>query len=147
MKQENIEGKDPITIEGKDPLTIDFTNPKECGARLGVDSSSINVGYESMQGTLEEVAERLYPDCSNVLRQMAKETFIKGAKWQQEQDRNVYLNGYVDGSREQAKLMYSEEDLECAWNSSDQNMRFQFSSSAYKGITFKQWLEKYEHER
>lgn len=42
---------------------------------------------------------------------------------------------------------YSEEDLECAWNSSDQNMRFQFSSSAYKPITFKQWLDKYEHER
>lgn len=42
---------------------------------------------------------------------------------------------------------YSVEDLECAWNSSDQNMRFQFSSSAYKPITFKQWLEKYEHER
>lgn len=42
---------------------------------------------------------------------------------------------------------YSVEDLECAWNSSDQNMRFQFSSSAYKGITFKQWLEKYENER
>ena len=34
---------------------------------------------------LEDAAERLYPDCSNVLRQMAKETFIKGAKWQQEQ--------------------------------------------------------------
>ena len=42
---------------------------------------------------------------------------------------------------------YSDEDLECAWNSSDQNMRFQFSSSSYKGITFKQWLEKYEHEK
>ena len=26
-----------------------FVNPKECGARLGVDSSSTNVGYESMQ--------------------------------------------------------------------------------------------------
>jgi hypothetical protein len=65
---------------------------------------------------------------------------------QQEQDRNVYLNGYVDGSREQAKLMYNEEDLECAWNSSEQNMRFQFSSSAYKGITFKQWLEKFKEE-
>ena len=42
---------------------------------------------------------------------------------------------------------YSEEDLECAWNSSDQNMRFQFSSSAYKGITFKQWLEKFKQEK
>ena len=59
----------------------------------------------------------------------------------------------VQFSFEQAKEMekqqqgYSLEDLKCAWDSSDQNMRFQFSSSAYKGITFKQWLEKYEHER
>jgi hypothetical protein len=67
-------------------------------------------------------------------------------KQQQEQDRNVYLNAYVDGSRAQAKLMYTEEDLECAWSSSEQNMRFQFSSSAYKGITFKQWLEKFKEE-
>jgi hypothetical protein len=41
---------------------------------------------------------------------------------------------------------YSLEDLECAWSSSEQNMRFQFSSSAYKGITFKQWLEKFKEE-
>jgi hypothetical protein len=46
---------------------------------------------------LEDAAERLYPDCSNVLRQMAKETFIEGAKWQQERS-------------------YSEEDmLNFAW--------------------------------
>ena len=48
---------------------------------------------------------------------------------------------------EQAKEMekeqqgYSDEHLECAWNSSEKNMRFQFSSSAHKAITFKQWLE------
>ena len=41
---------------------------------------------------------------------------------------------------------YNEEDLKCAWDSSEQNMRFQFSSSAYKGITFKQWLEKFKEE-
>jgi hypothetical protein len=41
---------------------------------------------------------------------------------------------------------YSLEDLECAWSSSEQNMRFQFSSSAYKAITFKQWLEKFKEE-
>ena len=45
----------------------------------------------------------------------------------------------------QAKEM-EKEQLECAWNSSDQNMRFQFSSSAYKGITFKQWLEQFKEE-
>jgi hypothetical protein len=45
----------------------------------------IEIGYkEPKQETLEDAAERLYPDCNNVLRQMAKETFIEGAKWQQE---------------------------------------------------------------
>lgn len=48
-----IEGKDPINIEGKDPITIDCAsmiyNPKEWEATLGVDSSRINFGYESMQ--------------------------------------------------------------------------------------------------
>lgn len=57
-----------------------------------------------------------------------------------------------EGLFQQAKEMekeqgYSLEDLECAWNSSDQNMRFQFSSSAYKAITFKQWLEKFKEEK
>lgn len=48
---------------------------------------------------------------------------------------------------ESSKKIYSEDDLKCAWDSSDQNMRFQFSSSAYKGITFKQWLEKFKEEK
>ena len=39
-----------------------------------------------------------------------------------------------------------KEQLEYAWNSSDQNMRFQFSSSSYKPITFKQWLEIFKEE-
>jgi len=45
----------------------------------------------------------------------------------------------------QAKEM-EKEQLEYAWNSSDQNMRFQFSSSSYKPITFKQWLEIFKEE-
>ncbi len=45
----------------------------------------------------------------------------------------------------QAKEM-EKEQLESAWKSSDQNMRFQFSSSAYKPITFKQWLENFKEE-
>ena len=28
-----------------------------------------------------------------------------------EQQKNIYLDGYVDGSREQAKLMYTEEEV------------------------------------
>jgi hypothetical protein len=55
---------------------------------------------------------------------------------------------FISKLEKQAKEMekqqgYSEEDLECAWSSSEQNMRFQFSSSAYKPITFKQWLENF----
>lgn len=77
--------------------------------------------------TLEEAAER-YADEYKGEEQDPWFDFMEGAKWQQERS-------------------YSEEDLECAWNSSDQNMRFQFSSSAYKGITFKQWLEKFKQEK
>lgn len=67
------------------------------------------------------------------------------------------LLGLISFDSEELRAKYKErvakakemekEQLESAWNSSDQNMRFQFSSSAYKAITFKQWLEKYEHER
>ena len=39
--------------------------------------------------------------------------------------------------------LYTEKDLQAAWRSSEQNMRFQFSSSAYKNITFDQWLNSY----
>jgi len=95
------------------------------------------------QETIEEAAKN---HSNQTIRDDSEKSFIEGAKWQQEQDRNVYLNAYVDGSREQAKLMYNQEDLECAWSSSEQNMRFQFSSSAYKAITFEQWLEKFKEE-
>jgi hypothetical protein len=36
--------------------------------------------------------------------------------------------------------IYTKDDLETAWKSSEQNMRFQFSSSAYKGILFEHWF-------
>ena len=74
---------------------------------------------------LKDAAER---HSNETLRDNSHVSFIEGAKWQQERS-------------------YSLEDLECAWNSSDQNMRFQFSSSAYKAITFKQWLEQFKQEK
>jgi hypothetical protein len=56
--------------------------------------------------TLEEVAERLYPtdygvkskDIINIIKQ---DTFIKGAKWQQEQDKNKYSEEEVKKITEQ----------------------------------------------
>jgi hypothetical protein len=44
---------------------------------------------------------------------------------------------------EKAKEMEIEQ-LKNAWDSSDINMRNQFSSSAYKAITFDQWLEQFK---
>ena len=32
-------------------------------------------------------------------------------EWLVEQHKNIYLDGYVDGSRAQAKLMYNEEEV------------------------------------
>ena len=45
-----------------------------------------------------------------------------------------------------SKNKYGEKDLETAWCSSEQNMRFVFSSSAYRSITFKKWLESFKNE-
>ena len=39
---------------------------------------------------------------------------------------------------------YTKEDLRIAWASSSQNMHFQFSSSAYKPITFDQWFNSFK---
>jgi len=55
-------------------------------------------------------------------------------------------NKFITKSQIYIAKEMEKEQLECAWNSSDQNMRFQFSSSAYKAITFKQWLENFKEE-
>jgi hypothetical protein len=45
----------------------------------------------------------------------------------------------------QAKEMEIEK-LKSAWDASDTNMRNQFSSSAYKGITFNEWFETFKNK-
>ena len=42
------------------------------------------------------------------------------------------------------EALYTKNDLETAWRSSSQNMHFQFSSSAYRPITFKQWFNSFK---
>jgi hypothetical protein len=66
-------------------------------------------------------------------------------EWLVEQLPIRIINSYQ--SEIEKAIEMEKEQLECAWNSSDQNMRFQFSSSAYKAITFKQWLEKFKQEK
>ena len=38
------------------------------------------------------------------------------------------------------------ELLKKVWEASEQNMRSQFSSSAYKGVTFEQWFEQFKNK-
>ena len=53
------------------------------------------------------------------------------------------MRGFKAGVEYQKEQSYTEKDLQAAWRSSEQNMRFQFSSSAYKNVTFEQWLNSY----
>lgn len=114
------------------------------------------------QETLEEVAER-YAEYNEFLSDRPfefkrdKVAFICGAKWQKEtynqftlamadlkSSREGYLNAKKEYELKQQERMYSEGDLESAWASSEQNMRFAFSSSKYKNIKFKQWFEQFK---
>jgi hypothetical protein len=56
----------------------------QIGTKEFNDLASACFGGKPKQETLEEAAERLYPHCGNALREMAKETFINGAKWEKE---------------------------------------------------------------
>ncbi len=100
------------------------TTTCDCGPEQHVDLINSNIDEFdkalklSKQETLEEAAERRFPSKMEMY-----DVFKEGAKWQQERN---------------------EEDLKSAWDSSEQNMRFTFSSSAYRNISFKQWLEKFK---
>ena len=74
---------------------------------------------EPKQETIREVVKRYYEDNideSNIPREHyeweIQDLMIGFAyQWQQEQDQYVYLNGYIDGSRSQAKFMYNDEEV------------------------------------
>lgn len=59
-------------------------------------------------------------------------------------DGEFLRNAFKEGAKWQQERSYSEEDLKSAWNASDINMHSQFSSSAYKAITFNQWFEQFK---
>lgn len=69
---------------------------------------------------------------------------MTAVEWLVEQ---LQQNKFITESQIHLAKEMEKEQLECAWNSSDKNMHFQFSSSAYKAITFKQWLEKFKEEK
>jgi hypothetical protein len=89
--------------------------------------------WEPKQETLEEAAHKALIDYGIKYKgeklniSEVEKLMVSMAKWQQERS-------------------YSEEDLRTAWNSSAQNMRFTFSSSAYRNISFEQWFEQFKNE-
>ena len=74
-----------------------------------------------IQETLEEAAERIYPNegykdeayCD--LGEMSRELWLEGAKWQQEQEKittdDAYNEGFENGKHWQQERSYSEEEV------------------------------------
>jgi hypothetical protein len=78
---------------------------------------------------------------------------MTAVEWLVQQTPNIHWeDGYWADLFERAKEMekeqqgYTKADMHSAWNSSEQNMRFQFGSSAYKNITFERWLLNFNEE-
>ena len=125
--------------QGRDKIENDFL---KC-------LSDSKVVYEPKQETLEEAKYNAYKEYWNENHtQEVKSNFLTafelGAKWQQEQDKDVYLNGYVDGSRAQAKLMYSEEDMAesfmACWKA---NVPAGFECK----LSFNEWFEQFKKKQ
>ena len=92
------------------------------------------------QETLEEVAINCWAKGAWDNRDDFTDGFVEGAKWQKEQLKNVYLDAYVDGSRAQAKLMYSEEEvLEILYKHTEDLL-------AGKKITLEEWFEQFKNK-
>jgi len=87
------------------------------------------------QETLEEASWKHNP-LKKLDGEFLRAAFIAGAKWQQEQDQYVYLNGYIDGSRSQAKFMYNEEDLKEAYK----------YSRIWDMTSFEDWFEQFKNK-
>jgi hypothetical protein len=130
MKQKQNETEHLLSTEAnKYRLLEDMEEQTKCYCG---HTTTCDCGPEKpKQETLEEVAENYIQE--NIPPYSENKWMYK----------KCFIDGYWLAQQEQG---YSEEDLECAWYSSYRNMRFQFSSSAYKAITFNQWLEKFKQE-
>jgi hypothetical protein len=88
--------------------------------------------------TLKEVAERLYPrlinDPYNPMEDDNKEdrdTWLKGAKWQQEQDKNKF----------------SEEDLRKAFLDGQENVDYNDIHGWSSKLTEQEWFEQFKNKQ
>ena len=99
------------------------------------------------QETLEEVAkshaiyelENNYKPTKESFKLACKRNFIRGAKWQQEQEKittdDAYNEGFENGKHWQQERMYSEEELEVAFFEGREN-----------NLSFNEWFEQFKKE-
>jgi hypothetical protein len=96
---------------------------------------------ESKQETLEEVAEKTRQEsfmCCSLSQSIdyvtvgerEKLAFIKGAKWQQEQD----------------KKLYSEEDMKKAFEDGQENMDYSEMYGWSSKLTTEEWFEQFKNK-
>jgi hypothetical protein len=102
---------------------------------------------EKRQGVKELIDKHILEEASwkfNPLKKLDGEflrhAFKEGAKWQQEQLKDVYLDAYVDGSRAQAKLMYSEEEVLSILYKHTEDLL------AGKKITLEEWFQQFKKQ-
>lgn len=90
------------------------------------------------QETLEEAAER-YAESNQYDLGYYDEGGFQGI------DVNSFAEKLVDFTNKwQQERSYNEEDMQVAWNSSEQNTRLQFGGSWYKNISFEKWLDRFK---
>ena len=60
----------------------------------------------------------------------------------------IFKYYFIEQAKEMEKEQqgYTKSDMNSAWKVSEQNMRSQFSSSAYKGVTFEQWFNEFKNK-
>ena len=84
-----------------------------------------------MKTELEEAAEKFYPPKTTDLicsPKLVRDSFIEGAKWQQEQD----------------KKLYNEEDLREAFRQGEQNINYSEIYGLDSKLTEQEWFEQFK---
>ena len=90
-----------------------------------------NMKNKLMKTELEEAAERFYPPKTTDLicsPKLVRDSFIAGAKWQQEQSKNLY----------------SEEDLREAFRQGEQNISYSETYGLDSKLTEQEWFEQFK---
>ena len=86
---------------------------------------------ETKQETVKEAAEKFYPPKTTDLicsPKLVRDSFIAGAKWQQEQSKNLY----------------SEEDLREAFRQGEQNISYSETYGLDSKLTEQEWFEQFK---